>query len=205
MREVIAILAGLALAGCTIEQQSNPPRTATEQLLISGAADAAAQRLHLPIDPGTKVFVDAANFEGIDGKYAVNAIHDRLLKGGARLMSDKAQADMIVEIRAGALSVDEDEFLIGTPKSNVPIPLAGAFTIPEIALFKKGERRGVAKFVATAYRAKNGEFVGSTAPQYGFSHKTEWTVLIFVNWSSNDLIPKEQREPEIPLTSIGAH
>jgi hypothetical protein len=195
----------MALAGCTIERESNPQRTATEELLISGAADAAAERLHLPIEPGTPVFVDAANFEGTDGKYAINAIHEQLLKSGARLMSDRTQADLIVEIRAGALSVDEDEFLIGIPKFEVPVPLTGALTVPEIALFKKGERRGVAKFVATAYRAKSGDFVGATAPQFGFSHKTEWTVLILVSWSTNDLIPKEQQEDQLPVPGVGRH
>jgi len=57
----------LALCGCTTERQTDPARTATEQLLILTAADRAANKLALQISKGSQVFLDATNFEGIDG------------------------------------------------------------------------------------------------------------------------------------------
>ncbi|MPY69291.1 MAG: hypothetical protein GEU92_04320 [Alphaproteobacteria bacterium] len=190
----IVVLAALALGGCTSAKESDPARTATEQLLISSAADRAAQRLNLGIPPGTKVFVDAANFEGTDGKYAVGAIRDRFLRAGMALVAERKDAAAVVEIRSGALSVDREEFLIGIPDFVIPIPLAGEFTFPEIALYKDAKRRAIAKFAAVGYGAGNGRLISSTAEQYGFSHKTEKTILLFLSWERTDAVPKEQPE-----------
>jgi hypothetical protein len=193
---VIAMPAALALAlaGCTSSRESSPRRTATEQLLISKAADEAAARLTLPLPKGARVFVDAGNFEGTDGKYAIGAIRDRLLELGARLAPERSAADIVVEIRAGALSVDEHKTLFGIPESEVPVPLTGDFTFPEIALFKRDERLGIAKFAATAYDAKEGRLIGTTEPRFGFSYRRKWVVLLFVSWTTDNLIPKSADE-----------
>lgn len=67
------VLLGLVLAAgaCTTRKESNPPRTATEQLLISAAADRAAEKMNLDMPPDSKVFVDSSNIEGLDSKYAI--------------------------------------------------------------------------------------------------------------------------------------
>lgn len=191
----MAAALALATGGCTTARETSPPRTATEQLLISTAADHAVEHLTLQIPNDTKVFVDASNFEGIDGKYAVSAIRDRLLDLGAHLSAYRDQSDMVVEIRSGALSVDEKNVLVGVPALEVPLPLAGSFAIPEIALFKMQERRGVAKIAATGYDADDGGLVTSSESQYGFSHQTQWVVLLFLSWTTSDLIPEEKNPP----------
>ena len=190
----IAVLAALAVAGCTSARESHPSRTATEQLLISSAADRAARRLNLDIPPGAKVFVDATNFEGTDGKYAVAAIRDHFLRSGMALVAERKDAAAVVEIRSGALSIDSEEFLVGVPEFGIPIPLTGEFTFPEIALYKDSKRRAIAKFAAVGYGAGNGRLISSTAEQYGFSHKTEKTILLLLSWERTDAVPKEQPE-----------
>jgi hypothetical protein len=186
----IVVAAAFAASACTTSRETSPPRTATEQLLISTAAERAAERIALPIQAGAKVFVDPTNFDGIDAKYAIAAIRDHLLRKGANLVAERGHAEVIVEIRAGALAVDEHKTLVGIPRFDVPVPLAGAFTVPEIALFKRSERRGVAKFVATGYRASDGGFVGASDPEYGFAHKKDWVVLLFVSWTTDDVLPE---------------
>jgi hypothetical protein len=177
----------LILAACSTQKESSPARTATEQLLLSTAADRAVKRMALAIPSGKKVFVSTSYFEGVDSKYAVSAIRDRLLKQGVALTDERKEADAVVELRAGALSIDESETLVGIPSMDVPIPLAGAFTLPEIALFKRGERKGVARFAATSYDARDGLLVASSEPQSGYAHKNEWVVLLFVSWWTDDL------------------
>jgi hypothetical protein len=103
------------LSACTSMRETQPLRTANEQLLISGAVDHALDRLRLGIPPGTKIWVDAAYFDGYDQKYAVGAIRDYLLRRGGRLVADRAAAETVVEIRAGALSTNSDDMLIGFP------------------------------------------------------------------------------------------
>lgn len=187
----LALAAAFLLAGCTTERRSAPSRTATEQLLISAAADRAAQNLSLEIPAGTPVFVDATYFEGTDSKYAVAAIRDRLLRRGARLVEKRGEADMVVELRSGALSIDENALIVGIPKMDVPIPLAGSLGLPEIAIFKRDRREGVAKFAATGYDAKTGALISSSASDFGFSQQTEFAALFVLSWSTSDVMPED--------------
>jgi hypothetical protein len=190
-------LAGLLVAllsGCTTVRQTDPQRTATEQLLISTAADRAAASIVLDLGPERKAFLDATNFEGIDGKYAIAAIRSSLLKKGTRTVADKKDADTIVEIRSGALSIDKRETLVGLPSIDIPIPLAGDFGTPEIALYKSEEQEGIAKFAATAYDAKDGRFLGESTPPLGRSHIKRRVVLV-VSWIEDD-VHDEAAAPE---------
>jgi hypothetical protein len=179
----------VVLSGCTTERESNPPRTATEQLLISTAADRAAASIALDLEPDRKCFLDATNFEGIDGKYAVAAIRSSLLKKGTRFVADQKEADTIVEIRSGALSVDKRATLVGIPSVDLPIPLAGDLGTPEIALYKSEEQEGVAKFAATAYDAKDGRFLDESRPRLGRS-KIKRQVVLVVSWIEDDVHAK---------------
>jgi hypothetical protein len=190
----ITLLASALLAGCTTIRETDATTTASEQLLVSTAAERAVDRLDLAIPHGTKVFLDTADFEGTDSKYVVGAVKDRLLRQGCLLVADKGQADTIVEIRAGALSANERQTLVGVPPVGLPVPLAGSVSLPEIALYKEENRQGLAKIAATTYDAKTGALVQSTGAQYGVSRKDNWVVLLVFDWSSNDLVPEAERQ-----------
>ncbi|HVZ00735.1 MAG TPA: DUF6655 family protein [Dongiaceae bacterium] len=181
-----ALLAALLLCGCTTDRESDPQRTATEELLISAAADRAAEKLVLDLGPDRKAFLDTANFEGLDGKYAIAAIRASLLRQGTHFVGDRKDADTIVEIRAGALSIDKHDLLVGVPSFNLPIPLTGPLATPEIALYKSEEQQGVAKFAATAYDAKDGHFIAESTPPLGRSHLQKHVVLL-VSWQKDDV------------------
>jgi hypothetical protein len=186
------ILAALALGACTTVRETSPQRSATEQLLISTAVDRAIAAVHLEIPPGTKVFVDAAQLDGSDGKYAAGEMKDRLLRNGANLVNDRGEADAVVEVRAGALSIDDKQTLVGIDSFDAPVPFAGqAAKIPQIALYKDRVRQGVAKIAAFGYSTSDGRLIDSTDPAFGYSHQHERTVLFFFSWRSTDL-PQEQ-------------
>jgi hypothetical protein len=195
----VGVALSLAAGGCTTVRETSPQRTATEQLLISAAADQAAERLSLEIPRNSRVFVDATNFEGTDGKYAIATLRDRLLRIGAQMAVDRSNSDVVVEIRSGALSLDEWQTLVGIPKFDVPIPLAGSFAFPEIALFKKRVRKGVAKFAATGFRSGDGGYLASSEPQLGYSQETQWVVLLFISWTTTDVYPEKERERPLGL------
>ena len=184
------LLCALALAGCTTARSTAPLRTAGEQLLISAAADRAAAQLSLGIPKGTRIFVDGQYFQGYDQGYAIAAIRTQMLKSGMMLVDDRKEAEAIVQVSSGALSTDQKSLLIGIPQLTVPYyPAGNSVTVPEIALFKQAEEKGVAKFVATGYDAKTGKLLATTDPRYGFSHNTNHTVLLFFSWSTGDVIP----------------
>lgn len=183
----------LALSGCTTARETSPSRTATEQLLISAAADRAANALTLNFPPESRVYVDDSYVEGTDSKYAIAALRARLLTLGARLVAERPQADVVVELRSGALSIDESKTLVGLPDFDLPIPLAGQLGVPEMALYKKDVRQGVAKFAAIAYDAKGGKLAEVASPQYGYAHETEWVFLLFFSRKTSDVVREEAR------------
>jgi hypothetical protein len=165
-------------------------RTASEQLLLSAAADRAAAQLSLGIPKGSRIFVDTRYFQGYDDGYAIAAIRTQMLKNGLMVVDDRLQAEAVVQVSSGALSTDQKSLLIGIPQLTVPyIPVGNSVTVPEIALFKQAEEKGIAKFVATGYDAKTGKLLATTDPRYGFSHNTNHTVLLFFSWASGDVIP----------------
>ncbi|HET6224488.1 MAG TPA: DUF6655 family protein [Dongiaceae bacterium] len=182
----------VVVVACSSERETQPARTASEQLMISSAVDHALDRLHVDIPRGTRIWVNADNFEGYDQKYAVGAIRDHLLRQGALLVADKGQADTIVEIRSGALSTDENSMLIGIPSMALPVPFVGATSTPELSLLKRSNEKGVAKIGVTAYDAKTGAMApySPAQPAYGFSDRTRWVVFSLIDWSNSDTLPE---------------
>lgn len=202
---LLILAAGSSLAACTTERASVPQRTATEQLLISTAADRAASELSLAIPKNTKVYIDRQYFQGYDEGYALNAIRTQFLRQGLALVDDRKDAEAVVTVASGALSTDEKALLIGIPALQVPIfPIGTSVSVPEIALFKSAQDKGVAKFVATGYDAKTGKLIATSDPQYGISHQTNHTILLFFSWQSGDLIPAGVDKNSLSVANIAA-
>lgn len=184
----------IGLGACTTIRETSPQRSATEELLISTAVDRAIAQVNLQIPPGTKVFVNADQLDGSDGKYAAGQMKDRLLRDGAHLIDDKGKADAVVEVRAGALSIDDRQTLIGIDTFDAPVPFAGqAIKVPQIALYSDKVRQGVAKIAAFGYSTSDGKLIDITGPQFGYSHQYERTILFFFSWHSTDL-PEEKSD-----------
>ena len=94
MKQIVLSLS-ILIAGCSTVRESYPTRTATEQLLISDAAEEAAHQFKISIPANRKCFLDTTNFEGVDAKYAVSAIRQQLLQAGVALMETRDLADVI--------------------------------------------------------------------------------------------------------------
>jgi hypothetical protein len=200
----VPVLAAAAfLAGCTAQRSSVPVRTATEELLISSAADRAASQISLGIPKNTRVFVDRQYFQGYDDGYAINAIRTQFLRQGLALVDDRNQAEAIVTVASGALSTDEKSLLIGIPQLTLPfLPIGNSVTVPEISVFKSAQDKATAKFVATGYDAKTGKLIATSDPQYGFSHQTNHTILLFFSWQTGDLIPPDIDQNQLSVSSM---
>jgi len=186
---VVFLLLAPLLGACSQLRESQPARTATEQLLFSSAIDRVCDQLAIELPTGSKVFVDASFVEGTDSKYLVASLRDRILRRGGNLVAARDQADLVFEPRIGALSIDRKESLVGIPSIPIPIPLAGDLNLPELALFKRDRRQGVVKLALTTYDAKTGAMRSSQEPVYSFSQQTDMTVLLFISWDENDLLP----------------
>jgi hypothetical protein len=187
----------VVMSGCSTHRLTEPSQTASQQLLISTAIDQAASQLKPTIPPGSKVFVDPSYIDAgasdplFYPKYTVASIRDALMRQGDMMAEDKKNADIVVEPRIGAESIDHNGFLIGLPAIPIPVPLAGTLSTPEVDLYKSDRQNGVAKIAISAYFAKTGALAASTGPLYGVSEKSTRTILLFFSTDRNDLTPPD--------------
>jgi len=192
--EIFLLLLALLASGCATFDMTNPPRSVTEQLLLSTSADRALTNADLSIFTNRKVFLDTAYFDSYDSKYVIGAIRDALSRAGALLTLDAKSSEIIVEARSGALSIDSSDSLFGIPKMGMPVPLSGALDIPEVALYKSQKQQSIAKFALLAYANQSKAHIYSSGPldgkSFNFYHK-----MLFISWTKSD-IPEKQKKPK---------
>lgn len=176
----------MTVAGCTTLRETEPSQTARHQLLLSTAADDAAAQIDPNLPPGTRIYLDTGNF-GSEGEnqgeyrspYLIGAIKASLLRQGYALTDNIDDADTIANLSNGALSVNRVEKLFGIPSTEIPIPLAGSASTPELALYKSKRRTGIAKPLLSFYDAETGLLQSGGVPVYGYSHYDRSSILFF--------------------------
>jgi hypothetical protein len=184
-------LAALLLSGCITRRHTDPEHTATEQLLLSTAADRASQNTNFVQFAHQKVYVDPTYFAGydskdLDAKYALGAIRDALSSAGALLVDDKKQSEVTIEARNGALSADERSFLFGIPGVPVPLSVYTVVQTPELALFKSNKSASTAKFALLAYATQSREHLYSSGAMVGRAYLHRYTIL-FISWRTTNV------------------
>ncbi len=193
MAAMAALLAG---GGCTQTTLTAPQRSATEQLLLSTAADRAIASTNFSMFDGKKVFVDTSYFDSYDSKYVIGAIRDALSRAGALLMTNVANSEIVIEARSGVLSIDAAGTLVGVPSSGLPVPLAGTVSIPELAFFKSQKQYSLAKLALLAYETHGGKHIYSSGPMIGRAYNHYYTFIGFVTYTVSD-IPAKHRSTAV--------
>ncbi len=192
MRPGIVLAVCSLLAGCASTTETNPSRTATEQLLIARAADKAVEGLRLPVPDGTRVFVDDAFFRAENASYAVSAIRNALSSAGYALANDRTSADVVFELRAGALSLEQMRRVVGLPALAVPINDSfNVVSIPELSIYSRRDRVGVAEFSGFVYDGKTGAPLGAVTPMIGEYRVRSHKVLMVIAWGQQSAEPGE--------------
>lgn len=189
----------LLLSGCTVVRETSPPRSAAEELLISTAADRAAEKLAESVPVGLKAYFDGQYLSGTDASYAAATMRDKLLRHGVILIDARDKADAIITPRMGALATNEISTAAGLPSLPLPLPIPGAsMSTPELNIFKQEERDGLAKFAATVTDTKTGKLIVATDPAYGYSRRSAWVLLFFITWHESDL-GKGEKNPNYSI------
>jgi hypothetical protein len=201
MKVCLAILILLSFCGpgCATIRVTDPPRTATEQFLMSQAVSSALEQLHLEGLRDRKIWLETGYFTGaesviVNGEvrqrlfttpeqaFAAAELRERLLTAGARLVQDKKEADVIVEMRSGGIGIDRLENLIGLPALALSSAMTGSsanipFSTPELALYKNTRQRGFASISIVAYRAATGELLTSSGPYIGRTIRDDFWIF----------------------------
>jgi hypothetical protein len=190
--EIICLVVGaIFLQGCASTKMTEPARTATEQLLLSTAADRALRSANLMSLAGQRVFLDASYFDSYDSKYVIGTIRDIISRAGALLEDNPTNSDVTIEARSGALSTDSSDSLIGIPQMGLPIPLAGALQTPELAFYKSSTQNSTAKIALLAYATKSRKHIYSSGSLSGKAYNNVHKIL-FITWIRTDIPEKKK-------------
>jgi len=196
--------------GCGTTKWSDTGRTGTEQLLISNAIDQVVAKIDFDPMRNKKCFLNTtALVQTTDHEYLAMTIRQSLATAGAILAASEADADYIVEVRAGAVGTDRDDLLVGIPATTLPaFPMSpySATTIPEIPIVKRTKQRGVAKIALFAYNKTTGKPVWLSGNSQGESTArnlwfvgtgplTRGTIYRETTFAGNPLPLRTQAEP----------
>jgi hypothetical protein len=194
IRTLTGVVALAALiAGCASTSETRPTRTATEQLLLARAADQAVEGLTLPIPVGSKVYVDDTYFRAENSTYAVSAIRAALSDAGYALSPDKTQANAVLELRLGALSLEQMRRVFGIPEMRIPInENFNVVSMPELSVYSRRDRVGVAEFSGFLYDPATGAPLGAIVPMTGQFRIRSHTLLMIVSWGQQSVQPGER-------------
>lgn len=159
--------------GCANIRNTDTARTGTEQLLISNAVDQALAKIDFRPLGGHKVFLDDKYLESVDKNYVIGSVRHRLLKAGAELAEKPDQADLVLELRSGAVGTDDHDLFVGIPAMNMG-PL---ISTPELTFFKRVTQIGTAKIGLVAYDAKTRHVLGEGAVTRSQARDHNWFAL----------------------------
>jgi hypothetical protein len=195
----------LVAHGCATIRVTDPPRSATEQFLESEATRRAVEQLSAEALRDRLVYVDTsylitAAFPTPENLFYVAELRNKLLIGGVRLTSDRAKAEIILEVRSGGIGIDRLEYLLGIPSIYLSGYLAsqttgGAntpLTTPELAIVKNTTQKGYASAAFVAYWADTGELVASSGPFVGRTIRDDWWFFGFGPRTVGDIPPAEK-------------
>ena len=188
----LVLLLGLA-AGCVNKQRMTEPiRTVGEQLLLSTSIDRALSELDLEAIgrlKGFNVYLSTVYLQTLDQEYLIGSLRDLLLSSGVLVVDDIAQAEMIVEIRSGANSLDSAAVTAGIAEDQaLPNPVTGApVALPELAFFKKQNIVSLTKVALVAYHADSREHVFSSGTLLGGAYERHYQFLGLIRLRFTDV------------------
>lgn len=188
----LVLLLGSA-AGCVNKQRMTEPiRSVGEQLLLSNSIDRALSELDLEAIgrlKGFKVYLSTVYLQTLDQEYLIGSLRDLLLSSGVLVVDDIAQAEMIVEIRSGANSLDSASVTAGIAEDQaLPNPVTGApVALPELAFFKKQNIVSLTKVALVAYHADSREHVFSSGTLLGGAYERHYQFLGLIRLRFTDV------------------
>jgi hypothetical protein len=198
----IAGLFGMA-TGCATIRVTDPPRTATEQFLLTGAAESAVEQLSADTLRDRIVYIDTTYLTSAwqtapELSFMIGDFRAKLLKGGARLVPSREKAQIVIELRSPGIGIDRLDFLLGVPSIAVPsvaggVGAAAPLITPEFAILKSTRQYGFASVAFVAYWADTGELLASSGPFVGRTFREDWWIFGTGPRTLGDIPPAQRK------------
>jgi len=191
-------LLGLSLllvltTGCVNKlRMTEPARSLGEQLLLSTSIDRSLSELDAEAIgrlKGFKVFISSEYLKTLDQEYLLGSLRDLFLSNGVLVVDAAEEAQMIVEVRSGANSLDSSKATLGIAEDQaLPNPVTGApVALPEISFFKRENNFAVSKVALVAYQAKSREHIFSSGTLLGGAYDRHFQFLGMIRLRFTDV------------------
>lgn len=203
--------------GCATIRVTDSPQTADQQFLLTEAATKAVAQLSMdplrgrsvwvlseyafsttqPYD--TSFFTNQIRSPSFEVAFMIGELRARLLQAGARLAPSREQAEVILEVRTGALAINRVDFLLGLSaisvlpgSSNSSSSTAlGVATSSNLALFQSIKQNGFASVAIVAYWRNTGELLAISGPFVGQTHRYDYLLLGYQLPPQGDIPPTQ--------------
>jgi hypothetical protein len=210
LRGVAIALTGCLLlrwcGGCASIRVTQPYRTATEQFLQSESIRSAVQQIAVDELRDRTVYVDTDYIstakeykpENVpELLFMVSELRAKLLNNGVRLVDNREDCQIVLEVRTGGIGVDEEDYLFGLPGTTVETATVAAIpiTTPELAILKSTKQFGFASVAYVAYWRDTGEVVASSGPFVGRRQRLDYWFLGFGPRTVGDIPPARPAGP----------
>ena len=179
----------LTVSGCTSASSSNTARTGTEQLLVSNAVDLALSKVDFQTFGGMNVFIDEKYLDCVDKNYVLSSVRHRVLMQGSQLVAKPEEAEVVLELRSGAVGTNTSNSFLGIPQIQIP----GLFATPEIKFVNRVNQTGLAKIGLVAYDAKTHQVLGDGGVSLAKSNENNWYVLGIGPWQNGTVKQEVER------------
>jgi len=192
-------------SGCASIRTTDPAHTATEQFLLSSAAQSAVDQMSADTLRDRIVYIDTTYLTTAwqtapELSYLIGQFRAKLLEGGARLVDKREKAQIVLELRSGGVGIDRLEFLLGIPSFGLSALAQGAaaasgsaLITPELAILKSTRQYSFASVAFVAYWADTGELLTSSGPFIGKRYREDWWIFGTGPRTIGDIAPTERR------------
>jgi hypothetical protein len=182
---VLALVWALSILGCSYQRyHTETPRSATEQLLLSGAVQRAVAKLEWPDIAGRPVTVETVSLNDSDAPYLNAVAEARARKLGARVVQ-RDEAEMVLVVLAGSLGTASRQATFGVP--SLPTPFG--VTTPELPIVSALKQRGYVGLRLVAYDPAGKHVAESPAVLERASFEIHSFLFLVVR--QNDIYPGE--------------
>jgi len=191
VRRTAVGLGALALAGLTAgcisaaHYTTDTPRSATEQLLVTTAAERAVDRLAWPDVRDRRVAVEVVSPNEKDAGYLKAALEAKARELGGKVVPAE-EAEWILAARAGTLGTERRDLALGIPEIPTPFGIT-----PGISFYEHRRQRGWAQ-VRLAARDADGEMIAAgDTPVLTGAFRSSHRILVLVIDRDDIFLPEE--------------
>ena len=196
--------------GCASMRVTNPPQTADEQFLTTVAVTKAVAQLSLDPLRGRSVWLvseyafsttqpfeqsfltDEVRSPRFPEAFLIAELRAKLLQTGVRLAQTRDDADVIVEVRTGALSINRVDFLLGLPTGAFGGAVGATVAAnPELAFYKSIKQYGFASVAIVGYWKNTGSVLAISGPFIGRTHRFDYFIFGYALQPVGDIPPTQ--------------